>query len=52
MTQVERHIVETYTGLLDNLSSSSKLELIEKLSKSLRKDFKSKEKEFFKSFGF
>jgi len=52
MTQVERHIVETYTGLFDNLSSSSKLELIEKLSKSLRKDFKSKEKEFFKSFGF
>jgi len=51
MTQVERHIVETYSGLFDNLSPSSKLELLEKLAKSLRKDIKSKEKEFFKSFG-
>ena len=51
MTNTERHIVETYSGILDNLSSSSKLELIENLAKSIRKDKKSKEKEFYKSFG-
>ena len=51
MTHVERHIVDTYLGIFDNLSSVSKLELLEKLAKSIRKETKSKEKEFFKSFG-
>ena len=51
MTLVEKHIVETYSGIFESLSSVSKLELLEKLAKSIRKDSKSKEKEFFKSFG-
>lgn len=51
MTHAERHIVETYSNIFENLSSISKLELLEKLAKSIRKDSKSKEKEFFKSFG-
>lgn len=51
MTPAERHIVETYSGVFESLSSMSKLELIEKLAKSIRKDSKNKEKEFFKSFG-
>ncbi len=51
MTHAERHIVDTYSGIFENLSSISKLELLIKLAKSIRKDSKSKEKEFFKSFG-
>jgi hypothetical protein len=51
MTLVEKHIVETYSGIFESLSSVSKLELLEKLAKSIRKESKSKEKEFFKSFG-
>jgi len=51
MTHAEKHIVETYLGIFEGLSSVSKLELLERLAKSLRRDTKSKEKEFFKSFG-
>lgn len=51
MTHAEKHIVETYLGIFEGLSSVSKLELLEKLAKSIRRDTKSKEKEFFKSFG-
>lgn len=51
MTPAERHIVDTYSGVFESLSSMSKLELIEKLAKSIRKDSKNKEKDFFKSFG-
>lgn len=51
MTHAERHIVEAYSNIFEGLSSISKLELLEKLAQSIRKDSKSKEKEFFKSFG-
>ncbi len=51
MTQAERHIVETYSGLFESLSSVSKLELLERLAKSIRKGRTSKEKDFFSSFG-
>lgn len=51
MTHTEKYIVETYLGLFERLSSMSKLELFEKLAKSLKKDNKTREKEFFKSFG-
>ena len=51
MTHAEKHIVETYAGLFESLSSISKLELLEKLARSIRKEGKTKEKEFFKSFG-
>jgi hypothetical protein len=51
MTYTEKRIVESYTGLLEGLSSSSKLELIENLSKSLKSEDLKKEKAFYKSFG-
>jgi hypothetical protein len=51
MTHAERHIVETYAELFDGLSAVSKLELLERLAKSIRKERKSKEKDFFNSFG-
>ena len=51
MTYTDKHIVETYSGLLKGLSSESKTELIESLSKSLKSDKKNKENNFYKSFG-
>jgi hypothetical protein len=51
MTHTERHIIDTYSGLFEGLSSLGKLELLERLAKSIRKDGKSKEKDFFSSFG-
>jgi len=51
MTHAERHIVETYSGLFESLSSVIKLELLERLAKSIKKGKKSKEKDFFNSFG-
>jgi len=43
--------VEAYSILFEGLSSLSKIELIEKLSKSLKKEKVVKESSFFKSFG-
>lgn len=51
MTHAERHIVETYSELFESLSSVSKLELLERLAKSIKKGRMSNEKEFFRSFG-
>lgn len=51
MTLAEKHIIDTYSGLFENLSADSKLELLERLAKSIRKENISKEKEFFSSFG-
>jgi hypothetical protein len=51
MTNAERHIIETYTGLFEGLNAVSKLELLERLAKSIRKGNKTKEKDFFSSFG-
>ena len=51
MTYTDRHIVETYTGLFEGLSSISKIELIESLSKSLKVNKKHRESNFYKSFG-
>jgi hypothetical protein len=51
MTHAERHIVETYSELFESLSSVSKLELLERLAKSIKKGRRSNEKEFFSSFG-
>lgn len=51
MTFTDKHIIETYSGLFEGLSSSSKKELIDSLSKSLLKEKKSKDKIFFNSFG-
>ncbi|MEO6233113.1 MAG: hypothetical protein ABJB11_06670 [Ferruginibacter sp.] len=51
MTYTDRHIVETYSSLFEGLSSTSKMELIESLSKSLKADKKIRVSEFYKSFG-
>ena len=51
MNYTDRRIVESYKGLFEGLSSLSKIELIESLSKSLKADIKDKEGAFFKSFG-
>ncbi len=51
MTFTERHIVETYAGLFEGLSSTSKIKLIESLSKSLKTENTTQENSFYKSFG-
>ena len=51
MTIAEKYIVETYSNLFEGLNSISKIELLEKLAKSLKRDRKNKDKDFFKSFG-
>ena len=51
MTYTDKHIVETYSGLLEGLSSEGKAELIESLSKSLKTEKKNTESKFYKSFG-
>ena len=51
MTYTDKHIVETYSGLLEGLTPESKAELIESLSKSLKSEKKNRERNFYKSFG-
>ncbi len=51
MTTTDKNIVESYSNLFESLSSFNKLELIERLSRSLKSETKTKEKNFFKSFG-
>ena len=51
MTYTERHIVDAYSMMFSGLSSLSKIELIESLTKSLKKDEIEKVDTFYKSFG-
>lgn len=51
MSIAEKNIIESYTGLIETLSSAGKLVLLENLSKSIRLDDKTREKDFFSSFG-
>jgi hypothetical protein len=51
MTFTDKHIIETYSGLFEGLSSTSKMELIESLSKSLKTEIKTKDESFYQSFG-
>ena len=51
MNFTDRHIIETYSDLFEGLSSMNKIELIESLSKSLKKEKLTKENSFYKSFG-
>ncbi len=51
MTYTDRHIIDSYSGLFEGLSSINKLELIERLSKSLKTEIKTKEDKFYESFG-
>lgn len=50
-TQVNTTIIEGYLGLLDNLSPSSKLDLISRLSASVKSDLTEKQSTFQKAFG-
>lgn len=51
MTFTDKNIIENYFGLFESLNAMSKLELIEKLTKSLKTEAKNKENNFYKSFG-
>lgn len=51
MSYADKHIVRSYSVLFEGLSSLSKIELIEQLSKSLKTEKKSKDEDFYKSFG-
>ena len=51
MTFTEKNIIENYYRLFESLNSSTKVELIERLKKSLKLDNKKKEHDFYKSFG-
>lgn len=51
MTYTDKHIVDTYSNLFEGLSSISKIELIESLSRSLKANKKKREFAFYKSFG-
>ena len=51
MTFTDKNIIENYFGLFESLNSVSKLELIDKLTKSIKAETKDKENNFYKSFG-
>ena len=44
-------LIEGYLRLLDNLSSSDKLDLISKLTLSVKTDITDRKKSFYKAFG-
>lgn len=50
-TSFNTKIVEGYLGLFDNLSPSNKLDLIAKLTTSVKVDLKSKKSTFKKAYG-
>ena len=51
MSYTERNIIETYSAMFNGLSPLSKIELIESLTKSLKKDKIEKADTFYQSFG-
>ncbi len=50
-TEINKSIIDGYLLLLDNLTPANKLDLISRLSNSIKSDIKEKEKSFQKSFG-
>lgn len=50
-TEINTTIVDGYVGLLDNLSTSNKLDLISKLTASVKTDLTNKKSSFKKAFG-
>lgn len=51
VAEVNTTIVDGYVGLLDNLSTSNKLDLITKLTASVKTDLSSKQSSLKKAFG-
>ena len=49
--EINTTIVEGYVGLLDNLSTNNKLDLISKLTASIKTDLTNKKSSFKKAFG-
>jgi hypothetical protein len=50
-TDINITLVEGYLRLLDNLSPDSKLDLISKLTMSVKIDFNARKNSFYKAFG-
>jgi hypothetical protein len=48
---INNTIIDGYIRLLDNLSPSNKLDLISKLTLSIKSDIAEKKKSFYKAFG-
>ena len=51
MSNSDKYLIETYSSLFDGLNPLTKIALIERLTKSLKKDAKHKTNNFLKSFG-
>ena len=51
IAEINTIIVDGYVGLLDNLSTNNKLDLISKLTDSIKSDLVEKKSSFKKSFG-
>jgi len=51
IAEINTIIVDGYVGLLDNLSTNNKLDLISKLTDSIKSDLIEKKSSFKKSFG-
>ena len=49
--EINTTIVDGYVGLLDNLSTNNKLDLISKLTASVKTDLTNKKSSFKKAFG-
>jgi hypothetical protein len=49
-TDINNTIIDGYIRLLDNLSPSNKLDLISKLTLSVKSDISEKKKSFYKAF--
>ncbi len=49
--EINTTIVDGYVGLLDNLSTNNKLDLISKLTASVKTDLTNKKSSFRKAFG-
>ena len=50
-TEINTTLIDGYVGLLDNLSTNNKLDLISKLTASVKTDLTNKKSSFKKSFG-
>ena len=51
MTLIEKKIVDNYLALFESLNSVTKIELINRLKKSIQIESKTNEDDFYKSFG-
>lgn len=51
LSEINTTIVDGYVGLLDNLSTNNKLDLISKLTALVKSDLSDKKSSFKKSFG-